>query len=125
MSGSTLFGAFFAEIRRTALKLSLREFCERNGLDAGNISRLERGKIPPPRSREILERYARALGLQESSDAWRNFFDLAATCRGELPADLMSDEEVVTKLPVLFRTLRGERVDEKSLKALITMIRGT
>lgn len=117
------FGNFLGGLRRRNLKLSLREFCARNGFDPGNLSRLERGKVPPPRSREILEKYAYALGLQQGSDDWFTFFDLAAACRGEIPEDLAADENVLERLPVLFRTLRGDQIDEGKLDELIELIR--
>jgi len=117
------FGRFFAEIRRKRLKLSLREFCERHGLDPGNVSKLERGKLPPPQGKEVLERYAEALGLNPGSDDWYRFFDFAAATRGEIPAELMEDDEVVQHLPVFFRSLRGQRVSEEQLRKLLDLIR--
>ena len=41
------FGILFKS-RRAALGVSLRRFCEMHGLDASNISKLERGVLPPP-----------------------------------------------------------------------------
>ena len=38
---------------RKALGLTLREFCRRNGFDPGNVSRLERGLVPPPQTRHF------------------------------------------------------------------------
>lgn len=117
------FGSFFAEIRRKRLKLSLREFCERNEFDPGNVSKLERGKLPPPQGKDVLDRYARALGLEESSDDWYRFHDLAAATRGEIPEELMEDEDVVRHLPVFFRSLRGQRVSEEQLQKLLDLLR--
>jgi transcriptional regulator with XRE-family HTH domain len=116
------FGEFF---RATRAKhgLSLREFCLSNKLDAGNISRLERGVMTPPESRDKLEQYAAALKIKKGSDDWYSFFDLAAAERGKIPDDVLSDEEVVEQLPVLFRTLRGQRVDSKALDDLVDRIR--
>lgn len=119
------FGRYFGRLRRERLELSLREFCARKDLDPGNMSKLERGKIPPPRSREVLEKYARALELEEGTDEWLTFFDLAAASRGELPEDLAQDQDVLDKLPALFRTLRGDRVDEEKLDELVDLIRGS
>lgn len=119
------FGQYFGWLRREHLELSLREFCARKGLDPGNMSKLERGKISPPRSREVLEKYAQALELEEGTDEWLTFFDLAAASRGELPEDLAEDEDVLDKLPALFRTLRGDRVDDDKLDELMDLIRGS
>jgi transcriptional regulator with XRE-family HTH domain len=116
------FGASFRALRAQA-GLSLREFCVENGFDPGNISRLERGLVPPPESREKLDQYARALRLRKGSDEWYTFYDLAAAERGRIPEDVLKDEDLVERLPVLFRTLRGQRVDEAALDDLIERIR--
>jgi len=55
--------------------------------------------MAPPHDREILVRYAKALGLLEGSDEWYCFFDLAAADRGIIPQDLMEETEVVKHLP--------------------------
>lgn len=116
------FGTFFRGMRAKA-DMSLREFCVEHSFDPGNISRLERGMLPPPESREKLEQYARALHLEKGSDDWYSFFDLAAAERGKIPDDVLNDEELVERLPVLFRTLRGQRVDKDDLDDLIERIR--
>jgi transcriptional regulator with XRE-family HTH domain len=102
--------------------LTLRLFCETFGFDPGNISKLERGLLPPPQSKEKLEQYAQALGLRKGSSAWYEFFDLAAASRGQIPEEFLADDALVKKLPVLFRTLRGEKVTEKKLDELIEAI---
>jgi len=120
----TSFGAYFKKCRVAAGK-TLRAFCEEHGLDPGNISKLERGRLGPPESDDKLEEYARALGLKRGSTEWYEFFDKAAAERGRIPADLLSDEELLGRLPVLFRTLRGAKIDSKRLDALIERIRRT
>ncbi len=108
---------------RTEQGATLREFCLKHGFDPGNYSRLERGLYPPPESRDCLERYATALGLAPGSDRWLEFFDVAAAERGRIPDDLMSDAEVVEKLPVLFRTLRGTPLSSEQLDQLVEKVR--
>ena len=119
---SKAFGKRMKELR-IAKGLTLREFCQANRFDPGNYSRLERGLFAPPQKEELLAKYALALGLTRGSDAWLEFFDLAAASRGELPPDLLSDEQVVEKLPVLFRTLRGSPVTEAQMDGLVEKIR--
>lgn len=116
------FGEFFKE-KRIALRKTLRQFCQENNLDPGNISKLERGLYPPP-NRAKLEEYAKCLRLKEGSDDWYNFFDFAAAESGRIPEELLSDEDVMERLPVLFRTLRGQRVPDKKLNELIKKIKG-
>ena len=118
------FGEFFAALRRGGARLSLREFCETHGFDAGNISKLERGRLAVPHSRTVLERYASALGIKSGSDDWYRFFDLAAAETGRIPDDLLTDAEVAQKLPVLFRALRDDSVDDEAkLRELVEIIR--
>lgn len=126
LSSGGSFGEFFALQRRTHIKLSLREFCEKNGFDAGNLSRLERGRMAVPQSQEVLERYARALGIKRGGPEWFEFFDRAAAENGKIPEDLLTDSEIASKLPVLFRALRDDGANEKEkLKELIEIIRRT
>jgi len=116
------FAEFFRATRAKQGR-SLRAFCLENGFDPPNISRMERGLSSPPESREKLEEYAKALGLKKGSDEWYTLFDLAAAERGRIPQDMLKDEELVGMLPVLFRTLRGQRVDSDALDDLVERIR--
>lgn len=119
---ATAFGEYFRELR-ARLNMPLRQFCIANGYDPGNISKLERGLLPPPTAEEKLRDYARALKVKKGSDEWITFFDLAAVARREIPEDIMADEDLVKRLPLVFRTLRGQKVDEKNLDALVDKIR--
>ena len=116
------FGEFFKE-RRIALGKTLRQFCHENGLNPGNISRLERGLLPPPQGREVLESYAKCLKLKKGSDEWYEFFDLAAAGTGRIPPELLEDKDLLDKLPILFRTLRGQKVPDEQLDELVRKIR--
>ena len=116
------FGGYVRGLRQ-ARGLTLRAFCQQYGFDSGNLSRLERGLVPPPHDEGKLAEYATALGLKTGSDQWQEFFDRAAAARGELPKDLLRDEEVIEKLPLLFRTLRGTPVPADRLDDLVDKIR--
>lgn len=120
------FGEFFKKKRRD-LGLTLREFCRLNGFDPGNISKIERGLIAPPQSREKRLDYAKALGIKEGTDDWLEFCDLAATSIGKIPSDIVSNHELLNALPILFRSIRvkGEdpEVEEANLKKIVESIR--
>jgi transcriptional regulator with XRE-family HTH domain len=118
------FGKLLKQFRQRT-GLTLREFCQKHGLDAGNFSRLERGRFPAPQKPELLERYAGALGLQRGSDEWILLLDTAAASRGEIPKDLLGDDELLEKLPALFRTLRGNALDPDKLDDFIERARRT
>ncbi len=116
------FGEFFKS-KRIALDKTLRQFCLENDLDPGNISRLERGLFPPPQHQK-LEEYAKFLALKEGTDDWYQLFDLAAAEAGKIPQDILNDKQVVEKLPVLFRTLRGTKSSDEKLNKLVRKIKG-
>lgn len=101
---------------------SLREFCVRNSIQPATWSRLERGLMQAPDDR-LVAAYAAALELPEESDEWQELFDHAAISRGEMPKDLLNDEEVLDKLPVLFRTIRAGRANGADLDKLIKSAR--
>jgi transcriptional regulator with XRE-family HTH domain len=121
MAIAKTFGEFF-KAKRVAKSLTLRNFCEVNGFDAGNISKIERGIFPPPHLKERLLKYAKALGIKEGSDDWLIFHDLAKTSAGKLPDDIVTNAELMNALPVLFRTARKHEVNKKGLERLIKSI---
>jgi len=99
------FGALLKRLRLKA-GLSLREFCLKYDFDPVDQSRLERGRYSPPKNIYLLEEYAEIFGLERGTTEWMELYDAAASERGEIPADLMADERIVNKLPVLFRIMR-------------------
>jgi transcriptional regulator with XRE-family HTH domain len=120
--GKEDFASFFKRMRmRTGL--TLRAFCAKHELDPGNMSKLERGVLPAPSSPERLKRYAGFLNIEEGSEEWYDFFDLAATSRGRIPADFMNDKELASRLPMVFRTLRGKKIAPEKLDELVELIR--
>ena len=122
MAAKLSFGEYFKE-KRLSLRKTLRQFCAENGLDPGNISRLERGLMPPPQGSDKLDEYARYLQIKKGSDDWYKFFDLARIEAGRIPDELLKDEAVVASLPILFRTLRGQKISEKKLEKLVELIK--
>jgi len=121
MKYSSAFGEFF-KAKRQALGLTLREFCLKHRLDPGNMSRLERGLLAPPQGRDRLEEYAKCLGLKRGNGDWHTFFDLAAVSKGRIPAKLMEDEDLVAKLPLIFRALQGKHFTHKRLNDLVKKV---
>ena len=122
MSPKMTFGEFFKQ-KRIDLKKTLRQFCAENKLDPGNISRLERGLMLPPQGSDKLVEYARYLHIKKGSDDWYRFFDLARIEAGRIPDELLKNESVVASLPILFRTLRGQKISEKKLEKLVELIK--
>lgn len=116
------FGQFIKE-KRIGLELTLRAFCERQPCDPGNHSKLERGILNPPDDEAFMEKLAAALRIEKGTGDWFEFHTLANVARQQIPKVLMDDAEVVSKLPVLFRTLQGEPLPEEKMDELIDFIR--
>ena len=108
---------------RIAQRKTLRGFCSEHGWDPSNWSKIERDVNPPPRDLETLSRWARALGLIPGSDPWRDFIYQAEVSRGSIPREVMSDEQLVAKLPVFLRTVRGAELTEEQLDDFINRVR--
>ena len=116
------FGEYIKERRRKS-NLTLRAFCDANGYDPGNHSRLERGELNPPEDDQKMKELAQALGIKVTSSDWFEFYNLAHIARGQIPKILLDDADVVAKLPVLLRTLEGEPLAPQKMEELIAFIR--
>jgi len=114
------FGEFVREAR-IQKGMTLKEFCRILEMDVSNWSKIERGKLQPPKSRVVLKKIAEALDFDERSDNRQTLFDLAAV--SFIPADLLDDGMIIQKLPIFFRTMRGEKPSSEDLKELIKKIR--
>src|SRR5689334_20465661 len=90
------FGEFVRQ-RRAERRLSLRAFCAAAGVDPANYSKMERGKLPPPRDGAVLNRFRSALGIAAGSPEDREMVRLASLDRGELPPQILSNQELVGK----------------------------
>jgi transcriptional regulator with XRE-family HTH domain len=112
-----LFGEYFKK-KRLEMRKTLRQFCLENGLDPGNISKMERGILPPPASSAKLAHYAKCLNIKEGSDDWLEFFDIARAEAGRIPDEILANKELVSRLPLVFRTLKGQKLNEEQLKKL-------
>jgi transcriptional regulator with XRE-family HTH domain len=118
----TTFGEFL-KTHRMAKRITLRTFSEALGMDPSNYSRMERGQLQPPTNESKLTSFARVLGISIDSSEYREMVRLAALGRGEIPPAILSDKEVFAKLPVLFRSLEGDKLDESALDELVEILR--
>lgn len=108
---------------RVAQRKTLRQFCLENNQDPSNWSKIERNINPPPRDEDTLAKWALMLGIKEDSEEWREFMIKADIARGEIPREIMSNEQLLAKLPVFFRTVTGQPLTEEKLDRLIEQIR--
>jgi transcriptional regulator with XRE-family HTH domain len=116
------FGDLVKDLR-IAQEKTLRQFCLDHGHDPSNWSKIERNINPPPQDEKTLARWAKQLGLKSETTEWKNFMDLADIARGEIPKHVLTDEQLLKKLPVFFRSIRGAELTEKQLDELIQKVR--
>ena len=110
----------FVKNMRMKNRITLREFCRLAKIDPSNWSKIERGVLQPPKSKEVLDEIAQILKLEKGSEEYHLLFDLAAI--SFIPKDLVGDKSVVDKLPVFLRTLRGQPPTRKELEKLIEIL---
>jgi len=113
------FGDFLKNYR-IKQNITLREFCRINDLDPSNWSKIERGILSPPKSKAVLSAIAKSLNMPSGSEDLQTLLDLAAI--SQIPAHLVSDQSILDKLPVFFRTLRGEKPTRKELEKLLKIL---
>lgn len=109
----------FVKGKRLENELSLREFCKATELDPSNWSKIERGISVPPKSSAVLGKIAEVLNLNEDETNLLN--DLALI--GAFPEDLKPSDSILEKLPIFFRTVRGDKPTREELERLIKTIR--
>ncbi len=114
------FGEFIKDLR-IEKRITLREFCRLTNFDPSNWSKIERGVLQPPKSKEVLEEIAKILSVKKNSEDYNLLMDLAAI--SFIPLDLIDEKSIVDKLPVFFRTLRGNPPTKEELKELIKIIK--
>jgi len=120
--GRNLFGDFVKNCRKE-LRLTLRSFCLEVGFDPGNFSKIERGILSPPKDHETLEKWAKALKIMEEPEKFQQFLDLAAIGKGRIPEDVISDRKLAQALPLIFRTIRGDKIIDEQFEKLKKQIR--
>ncbi len=116
------FGEFIKK-KRIGQQKTLRQFCKDNGLDPSNWSKIERGVNAPPKDKEKLSVWGQCLGIEPNSEEWQRFMDEADVSRGDIPQDVIENEQLLEKLPVFFRTVRGAELDDEKVEDLIEDLR--
>ena len=117
-----MFGEYVKN-KRMEKDLTLREFCRRLEEDASNWSKIERGIMGPPQDEGKLKKIAAILGIEEGSEEWYRFHDMAKIGAGIIPDYIMSEKEIVDALPVFFRTIGSVKPTKEELEDFIETIK--
>lgn len=114
------FGNYITTLR-TSRGITLREFCRRTGFDPSNWSKVERSIISPPKSKKTIELVLDAMGIERGTEEYNIALDLGFL--ESIPEDFLEEKNVLRKLPVLFRTVRGEIPSSDDLQKLIDFLK--
>lgn len=114
------FGEYISSLRMER-ELTLREFCKINNLDPSNWSKVERSKLPPLKSKESIVQIMKSLGIGEDSPECNQAIDLAML--GSIPDGLIENKELLNELPIFFRTVRGETLEDEDYDRLINFLK--
>jgi transcriptional regulator with XRE-family HTH domain len=104
---------------RISKEVSLRKFCIAIDQDPSNWSKVERGIIEAPKSDELLLKIKEVLGLSE--DQYYELKGIAIV--DSIPEQLKTEDSILAKLPVFFRTVRGSKPTDDELKNLIKILK--
>ena len=115
------FGQKLKELRINR-NLTLREMCKKVSYDPSNWSKIERGKIPPPSDKKILNKWAEALGLVNVMEL-QKFISEAQVAQGLIPSDIMEEENIADYLPAFFRSIREKEMTKEDMEELIKLIK--
>lgn len=116
------FGKMLKELR-IKKELSLRDIHKLTGYDPSNWSKVERGRLAPPKEKETLAKWARVLGLPPQNKSFREFIDCAQVAQGIIPSDVFANENAVRCMPAFFRTLRNKKPTKEEIDQLVKLIK--
>jgi transcriptional regulator with XRE-family HTH domain len=108
---------------RIKKELSLRDVCKLTEYDPSNWSKIERGKMFPPSSIGILNKWAKVLGLKGKDI--QDFTDQAIVAQGMIPREVLSEKDLVEHLPAFFRTLRNKKPNKEEIERMIELIKNS
>lgn len=114
-----IFGEYL-KLLRSEKEISLRTLAKQIDMDAGNLSKMERGVINPPQNEEIINKFTTALKLDDNQR--KKLIDLASSSNGEYPMDIKEDLVDYTAIPILLRTISNKRLSEDEILNLTEKI---
>jgi transcriptional regulator with XRE-family HTH domain len=114
------FGEQLAQYRKDA-GLTLREFSKLTGYDSSNVSKVERGLLPPPPASIVLKKWASVLGLEPDSREANSFISAGLATR--FNKQVKSDKELEALMPAFFRTVGNKKLDPDTYEKLKALLR--
>ncbi len=119
----TTFGQMLKKLRLDEAGMGLRAFAAMIEMQPSNLSNIERDRVPPPASRQTVDRICDALGLADRDPRRDQLFDLAANPANRIPADVADVVRQQPGVPVLIRTVGNKQLSEEKLRELAEYIK--
>lgn len=116
----TNFGQTIEEIRKSS-SITLKQLSRDIGFDPSYISRIERGKKKP--SDKFVDAFTSYFAIETGTETYKKIKDSASIARAEIPDYVMSEKDIVDRLPMLFRTITGSKIEEDALDDLINLLK--
>ncbi|MCX6560775.1 MAG: helix-turn-helix transcriptional regulator [Candidatus Aminicenantes bacterium] len=114
------FGPYVKDLREKC-GLTLRQFCRLAELDASNWSKVERGILPPPKTRQQINDVASVLAVPKDSEAYKTMLDLAAI--SHMPTELLANDRVAENISIFLRTARNKKPKAGEVAELLKLFR--
>lgn len=102
------FGVLLKDYR-IKVGMTLRECAAMLDFDPSNWSKVERNVSAAPKL-DVVREWADALRIP--TDELQGFYDSAALSRNEVPEDICSNARAITLLPLFFKGVREDNVDQ-------------
>jgi transcriptional regulator with XRE-family HTH domain len=118
MKEGNVFGRYMSDLL-DKYDLTLREFARRTGIDASNLSKIERGVAFPPQKKATLDKMAKAFGLDKNER--EKLIELAQLAKGRLPPDLKKVRNNAA-IPVLLRAIDNKDLTEEEVKRITRLV---
>lgn len=121
MNEEQSFGALLKKLRVEA-GLSLRDLAVAAEYDVSNLSKIERGLLPPPAASILVRKWLKIMGINSAVPEYQLLIDLAAAGRTVVPDDLR-EKDVAEYLPAFYRTIRNQRADSATFDELVKLLK--
>ncbi len=95
--------------------MTLRELSRLTKIDVGNLSRLERGVVNPPRKKATLKKISTALKLSEEEE--KKLYETADLSNGQIP-DGLDNVKNNEAIPMLLRAINNRNLTREEVESL-------
>ncbi|MEK7433674.1 MAG: helix-turn-helix transcriptional regulator [Cyanobacteriota bacterium] len=116
------FSIFVKSKMYNVKNLTLRELARRSGFDASYLSKVLADLVVPPQDIVKLRALAHALDINDQTQDFERFMDLAKIEAGKLPDYIIKNQEAMKSLPAFFRTIDKKKPSKEQLDKIMQIL---